>query len=127
MACTMPKKGSLCGTGGRVGTDPASEACAADAGSSDITKIDNALLSKSRARSDERMAIPPPNAESGRLFGETKMGLMITAEVGADPVGQFLRREPAGRLDYIAPVSYTHLRAHETRHDLVCRLLLEKK
>ena len=27
----------------------------------------------------------------------------------------------------IAPVSYTHLRAHETRHDLVCRLLLEKK
>ena len=27
----------------------------------------------------------------------------------------------------VAPVSYTHLRAHETRHDLVCRLLLEKK
>ena len=27
----------------------------------------------------------------------------------------------------ICPVSYTHLRAHETRHDLVCRLLLEKK
>src|SRR5665648_1240072 len=24
-------------------------------------------------------------------------------------------------------VSYTHLRAHETRHDLVCRLLLENK
>src|SRR5450756_3016403 len=27
----------------------------------------------------------------------------------------------------LMPVSYTHLRAHETRHDLVCRLLLEKK
>ena len=27
----------------------------------------------------------------------------------------------------ISAVSYTHLRAHETRHDLVCRLLLEKK
>src|SRR5450759_2090532 len=27
----------------------------------------------------------------------------------------------------VIPVSYTHLRAHETRHDLVCRLLLEKK
>src|SRR5665648_192942 len=26
---------------------------------------------------------------------------------------------------WIIPVSYTHLRAHETRHDLVCRLLLE--
>src|SRR5450756_3235311 len=24
----------------------------------------------------------------------------------------------------LLPVSYTHLRAHETRHDLVCRLLL---
>ena len=30
--------------------------------------------------------------------------------------------------DYlIGPVSYTHLRAHETVLDLVCRLLLEKK
>src|SRR5665648_1102231 len=27
----------------------------------------------------------------------------------------------------ITTVSYTHLQAHETRHDLVCRLLLEKK
>ena len=25
----------------------------------------------------------------------------------------------------LGAVSYTHLRAHETRHDLVCRLLLE--
>ena len=30
-------------------------------------------------------------------------------------------------MDYVAPVSYTHLRAHETVLDLVCRLLLEKK
>src|SRR5665811_2476702 len=29
--------------------------------------------------------------------------------------------------DYCGPVSYTHLRAHETVLDLVCRLLLEKK
>ena len=29
--------------------------------------------------------------------------------------------------DSIIPVSYTHLRAHETVLDLVCRLLLEKK
>ena len=27
----------------------------------------------------------------------------------------------------VDPVSYTHLRAHETVLDLVCRLLLEKK
>src|SRR5665811_1306566 len=31
------------------------------------------------------------------------------------------------RLSSIAAVSYTHLRAHETVLDLVCRLLLEKK
>src|SRR5659263_693478 len=30
-------------------------------------------------------------------------------------------------IDRYRAVSYTHLRAHETRHDLVCRLLLEKK
>ena len=29
--------------------------------------------------------------------------------------------------DFLAPVSYTHLRAHETGRNLVCRLLLEKK
>src|SRR5450756_2278852 len=34
--------------------------------------------------------------------------------------------EKAARVE-IEAVSYTHLRAHETRHDLVCRLLLEKK
>src|SRR5450759_5735201 len=33
----------------------------------------------------------------------------------------------AGSADSSRSVSYTHLRAHETRHDLVCRLLLEKK
>src|SRR5450756_261396 len=36
-----------------------------------------------------------------------------------------LRHNP--RVLGLAAVSYTHLRAHETRHDLVCRLLLEKK
>ena len=30
-------------------------------------------------------------------------------------------------IDNNVPVSYTHLRAHETVLDLVCRLLLEKK
>ena len=34
---------------------------------------------------------------------------------------------PSLRMDGALSVSYTHLRAHETRHDLVCRLLLEKK
>ena len=29
--------------------------------------------------------------------------------------------------EVVGPVSYTHLRAHETPEHLVCRLLLEKK
>ena len=39
------------------------------------------------------------------------------------------RPQPAVRADVVdaEPVSYTHLRAHETVLDLVCRLLLEKK
>src|SRR5450756_3021298 len=40
------------------------------------------------------------------------------------PLGFFLGRVLVPSL---IPVSYPHLRAHETRHDLVCRLLLEKK
>src|SRR5450756_322412 len=37
------------------------------------------------------------------------------------------RASGSDRTSHVASVSYTHLRAHETRHDLVCRLLLEKK
>ena len=33
----------------------------------------------------------------------------------------------ANRLASVQAVSYTHLRAHETGRNLVCRLLLEKK
>ena len=38
-----------------------------------------------------------------------------------------IQRKQAVVLADINPVSYTHLRAHETVLDLVCRLLLEKK
>ena len=43
--------------------------------------------------------------------------------------GERIRLEPGGveaeLAAALAPVSYTHLRAHETVIDLVCRLLLE--
>ena len=43
--------------------------------------------------------------------------------------GEMLHGDPATLEAGVkaAPVSYTHLRAHETVLDLVCRLLLEKK
>ena len=48
--------------------------------------------------------------------------LLITAGAGGIPlVGHVVTK------DVSTPVSYTHLRAHETVLDLVCRLLLEKK
>ena len=44
----------------------------------------------------------------------------------AEPAAQDHRIRIAGS-QMLEPVSYTHLRAHETVLDLVCRLLLEKK
>ena len=45
--------------------------------------------------------------------------------VGNDPAFDSGGDCPLG--ECVTPVSYTHLRAHETVLDLVCRLLLEKK
>ena len=62
----------------------------------------------------------------------------LTADVCriATEVGHFLKEERKNfrrervvekhAHDYVS-VSYTHLRAHETKANLVCRLLLEKK
>ena len=38
-----------------------------------------------------------------------------------------LDQQHRASLKQMGPVSYTHLRAHETVLDIVCRLLLEKK
>src|SRR5664280_3378258 len=44
------------------------------------------------------------------------------------PTSQSVLNFPPKENDrWLKPVSYTHLRAHETVLDLVCRLLLEKK
>src|SRR5450759_3301581 len=58
----------------------------------------------------------------------TIAGERVTRPAGTGQRQQFTGREPRHHKPYgRGPVSYTHLRAHETRHDLVCRLLLEKK
>ena len=44
-----------------------------------------------------------------------------------DPDQTMFRIETTDEELFPVPVSYTHLRAHETVLDLVCRLLLEKK
>src|SRR5450756_1728720 len=50
-----------------------------------------------------------------------------TCDLGDDLIGQVAEVALGSLEDGDEAVSYTHLRAHETRHDLVCRLLLEKK
>ena len=47
--------------------------------------------------------------------------------VGTQMIGQVMEGRFACIGNKAEPVSYTHLRAHETVLDLVCRLLLEKK
>ena len=49
----------------------------------------------------------------------------MSATLRSTLAGQVVAVTGAGR--GLGPVSYTHLRAHETVLDLVCRLLLEKK
>ena len=57
-----------------------------------------------------------------RSFGEKPVASGFRRQA-FDEVLQFIR---VGRLRDAQAVSYTHLRAHETVLDLVCRLLLEK-
>src|SRR5665648_1198299 len=75
---------------------------------------------------------PKPTAEKARSgIAGTVLYFM------GSPVAPSLAAAFASRVDIhvltplrvvrVQTVSYTHLRAHETRHDLVCRLLLEKK
>ena len=66
-----------------------------------------------------------PRALIQMATGSGKTYTAITA------IYRLLKYAKAGRVLFLVdtknPVSYTHLRAHETVLDLVCRLLLEKK
>ena len=64
-----------------------------------------------------------PDAEAVSGFG-VNVATEVDGLSGEDPYAAVIRT-----IDQIAvtAVSYTHLRAHETVLDLVCRLLLEKK
>eukprot|EP00657_Telonema_sp_P-1_P002268 TRINITY_DN15344_c0_g1_i1.p1 TRINITY_DN15344_c0_g1~~TRINITY_DN15344_c0_g1_i1.p1 ORF type:complete len:110 (-),score=52.24 TRINITY_DN15344_c0_g1_i1:64-393(-) len=60
--------------------------------------------------------------DSSKMFGG---GAGASSDKPGSQKGAEKSRTPV--LDNFGPVSYTHLRAHETVLDLVCRLLLEKK
>ena len=58
-------------------------------------------------------------AEAAKLLSDRRIGAVIVSRDGERAEGILSERDIA--------VSYTHLRAHETVLDLVCRLLLAKK
>src|SRR5665648_807718 len=51
--------------------------------------------------------------------------IVLESEASFCEVGDRLQEMRQTVAQTLEAVSYTHLRAHETRHDLVCRLLLE--
>jgi len=53
-------------------------------------------------------------------------GMLAVVIVVMGGIGYWYYNDTQERMA-ILPVSYTHLRAHETKANLVCRLLLEKK
>src|SRR5680860_889594 len=72
------------------------------------------------------------------IRSETGSGASRDGRIELNTILEFLRKDDelvVHRLDRLGrstrdvlnPVSYTHLRAHETDSYLVCRLLLEKK
>src|SRR5665213_4143569 len=70
-----------------------------------------------------------PLAHSPVLALSTRPATAPSSQPAAPEEGRLVAG-PAHRgilRDVLQPVSYTHLRAHETGRNLVCRLLLEKK
>src|SRR5450756_711799 len=59
-----------------------------------------------------------------------RLNVAATSLIDTEALARILLRAESvasSKIEGLEAVSYTHLRAHETRHDLVCRLLLEKK
>src|SRR5450756_775612 len=76
-------------------------------------------------QSVSRLSLPCPWKRMG-AFASADRALAVVSDGGQD-CAPWPADVLEGRRRHVGPVSYTHLRAHETRHELVCRLLLEKK
>src|SRR5450759_2303328 len=92
----------------------------------DAVERPRAIQSPARGYSAEevrRLIAVVPDTVAGRRYLAILLTLVLTGRRRAEVIG--LRAEDLSMEGetafYAYPVSYTHLRAHETRHDLVCR------
>ena len=75
-------------------------------------------------------AVKNADANTSIIFvpaGFAADAIMEAAEAGVQTIIAITEGIPVSDMTRVSPVSYTHLRAHETGRNLVCRLLLEKK
>src|SRR5450756_1819817 len=91
----------------------------------------NAPLEVAGAEAGPAEELDRANAPDAVMAVDDKVAGGVEVADGSGKIAQ-RNQDGAGKpvdleLHGLATVSYTHLRAHETRHDLVCRLLLEKK
>ena len=100
-----------------------------DAGKTCIQVIDDGKgMSETDARLSFERHATSKIREASDLFALRTMGFRGEALASVAAVAEVeLKTRPAGEELGTRPVSYTHLRAHETGRNLVCRLLLEKK
>ena len=78
------------------------------------------------------ITLTTPNALEAIREARAKIGARAVTGVGTVLQAEDCRAALAAGAEFVGtpvcrPVSYTHLRAHETPEHLVCRLLLEKK
>ena len=80
------------------------------------------VVARIQASGESIVEVAPPPVKVQQIFEEK-----IVDEVESPKVSQAVQSgSSSGNVIEIATVSYTHLRAHETVLDIVCRLLLEK-
>src|SRR5678815_2609684 len=90
-----------------------------------VTKFISTVMSDGKRSLAERILYDSFDIIKERT-GDDPMKVFKKAVDNVKPSLEVKSRRVGGS-NYQVPVSYTHLRAHETPEHLVCRLLLEKK
>src|SRR5450756_2506191 len=94
---------------------------------------DTGAVSEPATRASKTVTFAYPKVGLVQYPGADLVGEMEVADIGIplnivkDVATSRVYMTTLEEAEALLPLSYTHLRAHETRHDLVCRLLLEKK